>query len=114
MKYLTLDYIHQHSRIDFDIDDQLLTLYADAAEETVLNILDRTYDDLLQHFGHDEQVTDPDTGTVSTVRRPPAPVVQATLMLVDHSYTQRSPASVQNLYTVPYTFDMLIRPYMQL
>lgn len=114
MKYLTLDYIHQHSRIDFDIDDQLLTLYADAAEDTVMSIIGRTYDDLLQNFGHDETVTDPKTGATTTVRRPPAPVIQATLMLVDHSYTQRSPASTQNLYTVPYTFDMLIRPYMQL
>lgn len=44
----------------------------------------------------------------------PVPLIQASLMLVDNSYTQRSPASAQNLYSVPYTFDVLVKPYMKL
>jgi hypothetical protein len=30
------------------------------------------------------------------------------------SYAQRTPASQQQLFTVPYSFDMLIKPYMRL
>ena len=97
MKYLSLYLIKQHSRIEFDCEDELLTLYADAAEETVLNILDRSYDDLVNDYG---QV--------------PRAVVQATLMLVDNSYLNRSPASPQQLYLVPYTIDVLLKPYMNL
>lgn len=97
MKYLTLEMIKQHSRIEFDCEDALLTLYADAAEETVLNILDRSYEDLVNEYG---QV--------------PRSVVQATLMLVDNSYLNRSPASPQQLYLVPYTIDVLLKPYMNL
>lgn len=95
MKWLTLESIKAHSRIDFDVDDQILELYADAAETTVLNVCNTTYDALVDKYGE-----------------VPAPLRQATLMLVDHSYQQRSPASVQNLYTVPYTFDLLVKPYM--
>lgn len=97
MKYLTLEMIKQHSRIEFDCEDALLTLYADAAEETVLNILDRSYEDLVNEY---DQV--------------PRSVVQATLMLVDNSYLNRSPASPQQLYLVPYTIDVLLKPYMNL
>lgn len=40
--------------------------------------------------------------------------MQAGLMLVDNSYLQRSPASSLNMSAVPYTFDLLVKPYMKL
>jgi uncharacterized phage protein (predicted DNA packaging) len=97
MKWLTLDYIKAHSRIDFNCEDDLLTLYGESAEETVLNIVDRTYDDIIAINGEI-----------------PAPLYHAALMLVEVAYTQRAPISQTNLYTVPYTFDMIIKPYMKL
>ena len=69
MKWLTLDYIKQHSRIEYDCEDELLTLYGEAAEETILNICSRTYEDL--------------KGANTTV---PSAIIQASLMLVDLSY----------------------------
>ncbi len=97
MKYLTLEYIKAHSRIEYDGEDNLLTLYGDAAEETVMNICGTTYDKMNQEY----------TGI-------PKAVMQATLMLVDLSYQQRSPVSPTSMYAVPYTFDLLIKPYMKL
>ena len=52
MNYLTLDYIKQHSRIDYDCEDGLLEMYGDSAEDTVLNVCNRTYDDLVEVYGH--------------------------------------------------------------
>ena len=72
-------------------------LYADSAEQTVLNICGRSYEEIVEKWGEF-----------------PVPLIQASLMLVDNSYTQRSPASAQNLYSVPYTFDVLVKPYMKL
>ena len=97
MKYLTLELIKSHSRIEYDCEDALLELYGEAAEETVLNITGRSYDDFLSEYGE-----------------VPKAVVQASLMLVDVSYSQRSPVGVQQMHAVPYTFDLLIKPYMKL
>lgn len=101
MKWLTIDYIKQHSRIDFDCEDALLQLYGEAAEETVLNVINRTYDDVVETFGTKD-------------KKVPAALIQASLLLVDTSYTQRSPVSPQQLYVIPYSFDMLVKPYMKL
>lgn len=97
MRWLTLDFIKAHSRIDFDCEDDLLESYGESAEITVLNIIRRTYEDLLDEYGE-----------------VPAPIVQASLMLVDHSYQNRSPVTAQSLYAVLYTFDLLVKPYIKL
>lgn len=92
-----MDFIKAHSRIDYDCEDDLLELYANSAEETVLKLLGRSYENLIEECGE-----------------VPAPVKQAALMLVDLSYKERSPISPQQLYAVPYTVDVLIKPYMVL
>lgn len=100
MKYLTHDQIKQQLRLDdqqaFDEHD-LLELYGDSAEDTVLNILNRTMEDVIEQYG-----------------RIPAALRHATLMLVDNAYKERSPITPQNMSTVPYAFDLLVKPYMHL
>ena len=44
----------------------------------------------------------------------PDALVHAALMLVDTSYQFRSPVSAQNMSVVPYTFDLLVKPYVKL
>ena len=99
MKWLTLERIKQQCRIepDFTEEDEVLEMYGGSAEETVLNVLNRTYEDIVESYG-----------------KIPMPVVHASLMLVDLSYQNRSPISSQNMYQVPYTFDLLLKPYMKL
>lgn len=97
MKWLTLEYVKAHSRIEYDCEDNLLELYGSAAEESVLNWIERTYEDVLSEYGE-----------------VPEPLYLAALMLVDFIYQQRSVVSMQNLYAVPYTFDYLVKPYMRL
>lgn len=97
MKYLSLELIKAHSRIEYDCEDELLELYGEAAEDTVCELTRRSYDDFLAEYG-----------------AVPKAIVQASLMLVDVSYQQRSPVGVQQMHAVPYTFDLLIKPYMKL
>jgi uncharacterized phage protein (predicted DNA packaging) len=97
MKWLTLEWIKEHSRIDFDGEDGLLELYGESAEDTVLNVIARSYEEVMELWG--------------TV---PKPLFVAALMLVEVSYTQRAPITQQNMYTVPYAFDMMVKPYMKL
>jgi hypothetical protein len=97
MKFLTLDYIKQQLRIVWSEEDTLLDEYGKAAEDTLLNLLNRSYHDLLESYGE-----------------VPAPLVQAAMLLVGESYQHREPSSAQNLSSVPYAFDLLIKPYMRL
>lgn len=99
MKWLTLERIKQQCRIeqDFIEEDELLEMYGESAEEATLNVLGRTYEDIVESYG-----------------KIPMPIIHASLMLVDLSYQNRSPISSQNMYQVPYTFDLLLKPYMRL
>lgn len=96
MRWLTLNDIKDQLRIpsDFTDEDRLLERYGKSAENTVLNLLGRTYYDLLESYG---QV--------------PEDVIEASLILVDVSYQFRSPVSVQNLYNVQYSVDAKLMSY---
>lgn len=101
MMWTTLQYIKEHSRVCCDGEDGVLELYGASAEKTILKLLNRTYDDIVGTFGTAEQPI-------------PEPIRQATLMLVDVSYEHRSPVDAMNLSIVPYSFDLLLKPYMRL
>ena len=95
MKYLTTDLIKQHSRIDGD--EQILELYGSSAEETLLRYIGTTYDELIAEY-----------------TEVPKPLIHATLMLVDVSYQYRNPISERSMSIVPYTFDLIVKPYIKL
>lgn len=97
MKWTEISYIKQHSRICGDGEDALLELYANQAEDTILNLLHRTYTDLMDSYGDI-----------------PAPIRQATLMLVEQSCNNRGPVSPSNMSMVPYAIDLMVKPYMRL
>lgn len=98
MKFLTIDYIKQHSRIDFDCEDAELELYGAAAENTLLATVRRTIDN----------VRDMNDGSI------PAEYYHLALMLTDAGYQHRSPTSPQNQSIIPYGFDIQVKPLMRL
>ena len=100
MKYLTFEQIKQQLRLDDEqaqLEHDLLELYGESAENTVLNLLNRTITDVYEQHGCI-----------------PRPLVHATLMLVDNAYKERSPISPQSMSAVPYAFDLMLKPYMRL
>lgn len=99
MKWLTLDLIKAQLRMepDFTIEDTLLILYGKSAEDAVLDICGRTYNEFMEKYGEI-----------------PSPIIEASLMIVELSYEQRSPLSSQNLHAIPYSFDMKIKKYIKL
>ena len=105
MKWLTLEQIKAQCRIeqDFTLEDALLTSYGTSAESTVLNHLNRTYYDLTEQYGN-----------VSAQAPAWSDIINASLMLVDVWYKHRSPIEQVSMYAVPYTFELLIKPYMKL
>lgn len=98
MKWLTLQQIKNQLRIepDFTQEDDMLELYGESAEETILQWCNRTFDDIIEKY---ESV--------------PKPIVHASLLLVGTSYQHREPTTSQNISIVPYgNIDALIKPYM--
>lgn len=102
-KYVTLKYIKAHSRIDYDCEDSLLELYAEAAEESVAGLLNRgkTVDEMVSSLTEE-------------YGKLPSSIIHATLMLVENSYNHRDPSSPTAQIIVPYGFDLSVKQYMKL
>ena len=107
MKFLTLNEIKDQCRIehDFTLEDTLLTAYGGASENTLLRICNRSYDDLLTHFGDD----DGEGGKVV-----PDDFRVAALLLTKHLYEHRGPTENVSVSMVPYALDQLIKPFIRL
>ena len=105
MKWLTLEQIKAQLRIEpgFTAEDTLLTGYGNSAESTILNHLNRKYYDLIDQYGD-----------ASADNAAWDDIINASKMLVDVWYQHRSPVESLNMSVVPYTFDLLIKPYMRL
>ena len=100
MKYLTFEQLKAQLRLDdeqAELERTLLEMYGESAEETVLNLLNRTETNVREQYGCI-----------------PKPIVHATLLLVDNSYKERSPISPQSMSAVPYAFDLMLKPYIRL
>ena len=98
MKWLTLKRIKQQLRIELDFteEDEILEMYGDSAEDAILKVLNRSYTDLSDVYGHI-----------------PAPVVHASLLLVGTAYKDRETDLVQEAHDNK-TFRFLLAPYMRL
>lgn len=100
MKYLTFEQIKAQLRLDdeqAELERTLLEMYGESAEDAVLNLLNRTMEDVIEQYG-----------------KVPNPIVHAALMLADNAYKERSPISPQSMSVVPYAFDLMLKPYMRL
>lgn len=100
MKWLTLEQIKAQLRIeeDFTAENTLLTGYGETAEDTVLDYLNRPYQEVIETWGN-----------------VPNRLVQASLLLVDLWYQRRSPVESASLSIVPYgNIDLLLKPFMRL
>ena len=96
MTIISLEEIKANSRIEGNAEDTLLESLGEAAEVTVLNLIERTQEDIEDEFG-----------------KVPAPIRQAILMYADHLYNHRGIVNPTALYNVPYSIDAMIKPYIR-
>ena len=96
MTIITLEEIKANSRIEGNAEDTLLESLGESAEVTVLNLIERTQEDIEAEFG-----------------KVPAPIRQAILMYADHLYNHRGIVNPTALYNVPYSIDAMIKPYIR-
>lgn len=98
MKWLTLEKIKAqcHIELNFHDEDEWLENASEAAEDAILEVLNRSYENLYELYG-----------------RIPAPVRQTSLMLVASLYKDREKDLVQDAHDNK-TFALLLKPYMRL
>ena len=96
LKWLTLDNIKAQCRImpENTLEDKILTLYGAAAENTLLNAMNRTVESLTEEYGE-----------------VPDDLHVAGLLLANHLYEHRGPTTNVSLSVVPYSLDWLWKPY---
>ena len=99
MKWLTLERIKQNSRIDGNEEDAILTAYGNAAENGILRLMNRTWEDVCENLSQE------DIDGALTI---------AGLELVEHLYTHRGPDDNVQVYQIPYGIDFWVKPYMRL
>ena len=97
MKWLTLEYIKAHIRIEHDCENELLEKWGRWAERIVLTYIGRTYEELIATYGEI-----------------PEPIDDAAILLIDYRYQNRSLASERSWSAVPYGFEFDLKPYQRL
>lgn len=99
MKWLTLEGIKAHLRIDHDYEDTLLEQYGTAAENGILKLCNRSYENIVETYGEEDVTSN---------------LTIAALLLTEHLYTHRGPTENVNISIIPYGVDFWVKPYIRL
>ena len=95
LKWLSTEAIHEHCRIDFNCEDAELEQMGVAAEQAIIDLTRRTYDNFIDTYG-----------------RIPDPIFNASLLLVQNLYNNRDASTTQQTHATLYGFDFLLKNYM--
>ena len=99
LKWLSINAIHEHCRIDFNCEDAELEQMGITAEQAILDLTRRTYENFIDTYG-----------------RIPDPIFNASLLLVQSLYNNRDAAET-TVYTSKesmYGLQFLVKNYMVL
>ena len=97
LKWLNLDAIHQHCRIDFNCEDAELEQMAMTAEQAILDLTRRTYENFIDTYG-----------------RIPDPIFNASLLLVQNLYNNRDAEEQRDSKEIAFGFSFMVKNYMVL
>ena len=97
LKWLSIDAIHAHCRIDFTCEDAELEQMGIAAEQAILDLTRRTYENFIDTYG-----------------RIPDPIYNATLLLVQSLYKNRDAEEQRDSKEIAFGFSFMVKNYMVL
>ena len=97
LRWLTVEAIHTHCRIDFDCEDAELEQFGIAAEQAILDLTRRTYENFIDTYG-----------------RIPDPIFNATLLLVQSLYKNRDAEEQRDSKEIAFGFSFMVKNYMYL
>ena len=97
LRWLNLDAIHQHCRIDFNCEDAELEQFGMAAEQAILDLTRRTYENFIDTYG-----------------RIPDPIFNTTLLIVQSLYKNRDAEEQRDSKEIAFGFAFMVKNYMYL
>jgi hypothetical protein len=97
LRWLNLDAIHQRLRIDFNCEDADLEEMARTAEQSILDLTRRTYENFIDVYG-----------------RIPSPIFNASLLLVGSLYNNREAEAQRDSKEIAFGFSFMVKNYMVL
>ena len=97
LKWLSIDAIHAHCRIDFDCEDAELEQMGITAEQAILDLTRRTYENFIDTYG-----------------RIPDPIFNASLLLVQSLYNNRDAEEQRDSKEIAFGFSFMVKNYMVL
>ena len=97
LKWLSIDAIHEHCRIDFNCEDAELEQYGIAAEQAILDLTRRTFENFIDTYG-----------------RIPDPIFNASLLLVQSLYKNRDAEEQRDSKEIAFGFSFMVKNYMYL
>jgi len=95
LKWLTLDAIHQHCRIDFNCEDGELLQMGMAAEQSILDLTRRTFANIIDTYG-----------------RIPDPLFNASLLMVQSLYKNRDAEEQRDSKQIAFGLEYMVKNYM--
>ena len=98
MKWLTLEGLKAHMRIDHDYEDAVIASYGTGAENGILNLCNRSFENIVETFG-EEAI---------------ANLTIAGQLLTEHLYLHRAPEENVPVNVIPYGIDFWVKPYIKL
>ena len=97
LKWLSTKAIHTHSRLDFNCEDAELEQFGMAAEQAILDLTRRTYENFIDTYG-----------------RIPDPIFNASLMLTQSLYKNRDAEEQRDSKEIAFGFSFMVKNYMVL
>jgi len=97
LKWLNLDAIHKHCRIDFNCEDAEIEQMGRTAEQAILDLTRRTYENVIDTYG-----------------RIPDPIFNASLLLVQSLYKNRDAEEQRDSKEIAFGFSFMVKNYMYL
>ena len=97
LKWLNLDAIHAHCRIDFNCKDAELEQFGIVAEQAILDLTRRTYENFIDTYG-----------------RIPDPIFNVSLLLVQSLYKNRDAEEQRDSKEIAFGFSFMVKNYMVL
>lgn len=113
LRVVTLDELKKQMRVDFEDEDDIISLYGVAAEDAIIHGTERTLDEL-NAIGYEEQSGSPAVRETPGVEYFPRRLKLAILILAAHNYRNREPVAAVSQNPVPFSIDVYTKPYRKL